>query len=56
MLIQTATKCTGKYLNSPFYKGMLLWNNLDVELQRADNVKSFTECMKKLRRNYQEIW
>ena len=34
-----ATKCTGKYLNSPFYKGTLLWDKLDKNLQHANNVK-----------------
>ena len=36
-VFKTATRCIGKYLNSPFYKGTILWNNLDVELH-AENV------------------
>ena len=31
-------KCTGKYMNSPFYKGTLLWNMFDAELQKICNV------------------
>ena len=56
LVFTTATRCTNKYLNSPFYKGTILWNDLDVELQKIDNVKLFVEGIKKLYRNYQEIW
>ena len=51
-----ATRCTGKKLNSSFYKGTVLWNDLDVELQKIGNVKLFVEGIKKYYRNYQEIW
>ena len=34
----------------------ILWNNLDVELQRIGSVKRFVDELKKLDRNYQEIW
>ena len=53
---KTASRCVNKYLNSPFYKGTILWNNLDVELQRIGSVKRFVGELKKLDRNYQEIW
>ena len=57
IVFKTSTRCTGKYLNSPFYKGTtLVWNNLDLELQRICNVKHFVEGTKQLYRNYQEIW
>ena len=32
IVFKTATKCNGKYLNSPFYKGTLLWNKLDANI------------------------
>ena len=56
IVFNTATRCTGKYLNSPFYKGTLIWNSLDVGLQTANNVDIFMNGIKMLYRNYQEIW
>ena len=56
IVFKTASRCTGKYLNCPFYKGTILWNILDTELQRLCSVKRFVEELKKLHRNYQEIW
>ena len=56
VIFKTATRCTNKYLNSPFYKGSILWNNREVELQRIGSVKGFVRDLKKLDRNYQEIW
>ena len=43
-------------MNSPFYKGTLLWDKLSTELQHANNVKCFEENLKKLYVVYQEIW
>ena len=56
VIFKVPTKCTGGYQNSPFYKGTLLWNFLDVELQKAPNVNTFMNGLKKLYVNYQEIW
>ena len=53
---KTATRCTGKYFHSPFYKGTLLWNDLTTELQKSDNVIMFTNRLKKLYIVYEEIW
>ena len=43
-------------MNNPFYKGTLLWDKLNTDLQRANSVKSFVENLKKLYVVYQEIW
>ena len=56
IVFKTASRCTGKYLNSPFYKGTILWNNLDVDLQKICNVNRFVKGIKKLYLIYQEIW
>ena len=56
VIFKTATKCVGKYLNSPFYKGTLLWNSLDMDLQKVRDLKTFMECLNRLYVNYQEIW
>ena len=53
---KTATKCTTKYLNSPFYKGTLLWNQLNSIDQRSNTVSSFVNCLSRLYNVYQEIW
>ena len=56
MVFKTASKCSGKYLNSPFYKGTLLWDKLDNDLQRMNNVKQFLQELKKSYTVYQEMW
>ena len=56
LVFKTPAKCTTKYLNSPFYKGTLLWNGLSSELQRSDSVERFVNNVKKLYIRYQEIW
>ena len=33
IVFKTPAKCERKYLNSPFYKGTLMWNNLSLEQQ-----------------------
>ena len=55
ILFKVPTKCTGKYMNSPFYKGKLLWDNLSVEKQCVNNVNQFTKSLKELYVTYQEI-
>ena len=56
VIFNTATRCTSKYLNSPFYKGTVLWDNIDNELQRVNNVHQFQLGVKKLYTEYREIW
>ena len=56
IIFKTPSRITTKYSNSPFYKGTLLWNNLEVETQKALNVVFFTSKLKTLYPVYQEIW
>ena len=56
IVFKTATRCTGKYLGSPFYKGTLLWNMLSAELQKIDSVARFKNGLKNIYTRYQEIW
>ena len=56
IVFKTATKCTGKYQNSPFYKGTLFWNQLNHELQCSNTVIQFLCGLRKLYTQYQEIW
>ena len=53
---KTASRCTGKYMNSPFYKGTLLWDNLSANMQHSNSVKCFVDELKKMYLVYQEIW
>ena len=56
ILFKVPTKGTGKYMNSPFYKGKFLWGNLSVEKQCVNNVDQFSKSLKILYVTYQEIW
>ena len=56
IVFKTATKCTGKYLNSPFYKGTMYWNQLSSLDQRSNTVRQFVNGLKRLYSIYQEIW
>ena len=41
------SKCTGKYLGSPLYRGSILWDKLDKNVQEMLDVRKFTnEVMK----------
>ena len=51
-----ATKCTTKYICSPFYKGNRLWNDLSEDLQKSCNVLKFTQGLNTLYKVYEEIW
>ena len=46
------TRCTTKYLNSPYYLGTQLWNNLSGDTQRMDNIRRFEKCVAPLYRVY----
>ena len=56
IIFKTATKCTGKYMNSPFYKGTLLWNHLNPAEQRSGNVVQFGNVLARLYKVYEEMW
>ena len=56
LVFKKATKCTGKFINSPFYKGTLLWDKLDRDVQYVNTLERFMKELKKLYIVYQEIW
>ena len=56
VVFKVATRCTGKYLNSPFYKGKILWDNIDNDLQLAVNVHQFQLGSRKMYTVYREVW
>ena len=54
-VFKSANRCTGNYLNSPFYKGKILWDDIDIDLQHATNVHQFQLGLKKWYTVYREI-
>ena len=56
IVFKTAVKCTSNYMNSPFYKGTLLWNQLRPEEQRSETILQFAKCLEKLYTTYKEMW
>ena len=56
IVFKTPAKFEGKYLNSPFYKGTLMWNNLSRERQTVDSVLQFKNVLNGMYDGYQEIW
>ena len=56
VVFKVPIRCMGKYFNSPFYKGTILWDNIDRDLQRVTNEHQFQLGLKKLYTVYQEVW
>ena len=56
IVFKVPSKCDVKYLNSPFYKGTMYWDNLNHEQQKADNVLQFMKLIHGLYSVYEEIW
>ena len=56
IVFKMPSKITGKYFHSPFYRGILLWNELNTDIQKSVNVTIFTNQLKKIYVRYQEIW
>ena len=56
VVFKTPARCEGKYLNSCYYKGTILWNVLSREQQMSDNVNQFANVLRGLYNRYQEIW
>ena len=46
------TRCTTKYLNSPYYLGTQIWDNLPVDTQRMNSIRRFEKCVDSLYKVY----
>ena len=44
VVLKEPARC--KFLNSPFYKGTLIWDDLDYNVQRAETLKEFARQIK----------
>ena len=49
------TKCSSKYLNSPLYKGSLLWDSPTVEIQRLPTTLQFIRPTSDMYRIYKDF-
>ena len=49
------TKCTGKYLNSPLYRGAALWDGLDKNVQDSPTLKEFVAKLMKKYKVYADL-
>ena len=49
------TRCSGKSLGSPLYRGSLLWDKLDRKIQNLPNVKQYTNALIKNCRVYKDL-
>ena len=46
------TRCTNKYLSSPYFLGTQIWNKLAGETQRMESMKRFEKCVAPLYKLY----
>ena len=46
------TRCTPKYLNSSYYLGSQMWNNLNEATQRMEDIKKFEKSVASLYKTY----
>ena len=49
------TRCTGRYLNTPLYKGAILWDNLPSNVQRADTTETFVKYLCNICNEYADM-
>ena len=49
------TKCTGKYLGSPLYRGSILWDKLEKEVQHLPTIRQFSNVLVRNCRIYKDL-
>ena len=55
MKFKLTSKCTGKYMNSPMYRGSILWDTLPVDIQRSLSIRTFTKQICNMNRVYVDL-
>ena len=53
--LKTDSKIGTKYGNSPFHKGMIIWNKLGCDVQLSKNRQIFKGILKKMYKQYVNI-
>ena len=49
------SKCSGKYINSPLYRGSILWDQLEENIQKSCTIKEFTKAICGKNRVYKDL-
>ena len=49
------SRCTGKYMNSPIYRGSTLWDILSEDIQHVVSIKVFTQRVCNLNKTYVDL-
>ena len=55
VVFDVMSRTTTKYLNSPFLRGTVLWDNLPVETQKAENMCVFKKLLKPRYNEYEDL-
>ena len=55
VVFKIPTKCSTRFLNSPYYKGTQYWNVLDKNVQRAATPQIFKKYVKTLYSTYNNL-
>ena len=53
--LKLMTKCTGKYQNSPLYRGSAVWDSLILEVQKSLTVLTFAKAICKMHNVYKDL-
>ena len=54
-MFKLMTKCSGKYLGSPLYRGSILWEKLEKATQDLPNARHFSNVLTKKCRVYKDL-
>ena len=49
------SKCSSKYLGSPLYRGIVLWDKLEENVQDLPNGRQFTKTILKYSKEYKYL-
>ena len=56
VIFKVPARCKTIYLNSPFYKGKLLWDKLQENVQKCGTVEEFVLKLKTMYNGYEAIY
>ena len=49
------SKCSGKYMNSPLYRGSILWDQLEESIQKSCTITKFTKSVCHKNKEYKDM-
>ena len=56
VVFKVMTRCKNVYLNSPFYKGKMLWDKLPENIQKSGSICEFMTVVKNMYNQYEAIY